>query len=71
MMESGLAFLGVGITVPTASWGSMVNEARPYLLMHPLYVLAPCVFIVLLIICLNLLGDGIRDAMDPSLRGEV
>lgn len=70
LMEAGLSFLGVGIQVPTASWGSMVNEARPYLVSHPLYVLGPCVCIALLVISLNVFGDGIRDALDPSLRGE-
>lgn len=69
MMESGLSFLGIGIKIPTASWGSIINEARPYLMTAPLYVLAPCACLALLIISLNLLGDGIRDAMDPSLRG--
>lgn len=69
MMESGLSFLGIGIKIPTASWGSIINEARPYLMTVPLYVLAPCVCLALLIISLNLLGDGIRDALDPSLRG--
>lgn len=71
MMESGLSFLGIGIKIPTASWGSIINEARPYLMTSPLYVLAPCGCLALLIISLNLLGDGIRDAMDPTLRGEV
>lgn len=70
MMEAGLSFLGIGITVPMASWGSIVNEARNYLLTNPVYVLAPCVCIALLVISLSLLGDGIRDALDPSLRGE-
>jgi len=70
MMEAGLSFLGIGITVPMASWGSIVNEARNYLLTDPVYVLAPCVCIALLVISLSLLGDGIRDALDPSLRGE-
>lgn len=70
MMESGLSFLGIGISVPMASWGSIISEARPYLTTHPLYVLAPCACLAALIICLNLFGDGIRDALDPSLRGE-
>lgn len=70
MMESGLSFLGVGIKIPTASWGSIINEARPYLMVDPWYVLLPCICLALLIISLNLLGDGIRDALDPSLRGE-
>lgn len=71
LMESGLSFLGVGIKVPTASWGSIINEARPYLMTDPLYVMAPCICLALLIISLNLLGDGIRDTLDPSLRGET
>lgn len=70
LMESGLSFLGVGIKVPMPSWGTILSEARSYLMLKPLYVLAPCVCIALLIISLNLLGDGIRDALDPSLKGE-
>ena len=71
LMESGLSFLGVGIKIPTASWGSIINEARPYLLTNPIYVLAPCACLAVLIISLNLLGDGLRDALDPTLRGEL
>ena len=70
LMESGLSFLGVGIKVPTASWGSIINEARTFLLTNPLYALIPCACLAFLIISLNLLGDGIRDALDPTLRGE-
>jgi ABC-type dipeptide/oligopeptide/nickel transport system permease subunit len=70
LMESGLSFLGVGIKVPTASWGSIINEARTYIITNPLYALIPCICLALLIISLNLLGDGIRDALDPTLRGE-
>ena len=70
MMESGLSFLGVGISIPTASWGSIISEARPYLLTNPGYVMIPCICLAILIISLNLLGDGIRDALDPALRGE-
>ncbi|WP_051209238.1 ABC transporter permease [Butyrivibrio sp. WCD3002] len=70
MMEAGFSFLGVGIKIPTASWGSIISEARPYLMVYPSYVMIPCVCLAILIISLNLLGDGIRDALDPSLRGE-
>lgn len=70
MMESGLSFLGVGISIPMASWGSIISEARPYLLTNPGYVMIPCACLALLIISLNILGDGIRDALDPALRGE-
>ena len=71
LMESGLSFLGIGITIPVASWGSMVNTGRAFLIINPIMALAPGLCVALLVICLNALGDGIRDAMDPRLRGEV
>lgn len=71
LAEAGLSFLGLGISVPTASWGSLVSGGREYLLTNPVYSLAPGICIALLVICLNTLGDGVRDALDPRLRGEV
>ena len=71
MMESGLSFLGIGIRVPQASWGSMVNDGRSYLLDHPYLAIAPGACVAALVISLNLLGDGIRDALDPRLRGSI
>lgn len=71
LAEAGLSFLGLGISVPTASWGSLVSGGRDYLLTNPVYSLAPGICIALLVICLNTLGDGVRDALDPRLRGEV
>jgi len=71
LMESGLSFLGIGITIPIASWGTMVNVGRNYLITNPILAIAPGLCVALLVICLNALGDGIRDAMDPRLRGEV
>lgn len=71
LSEAGLSFLGLGISQPTASWGSLVSDGRSYLLTNPVYSLAPGLCIALLVICLNTLGDGIRDAMDPRLRGEA
>ncbi len=70
LAEAGLSFLGLGISAPMASWGSMVSEGRNYLLQNPVYSLAPGVCVALLVISLNLFGDGIRDALDPRLRGE-
>lgn len=70
VVESGLSFMGIGISVPTASWGSMLSEGRNYLLTNPVYALSPGLAIALLIICLNLFGDGVRDALDPRLRGD-
>jgi peptide/nickel transport system permease protein len=71
LAEAGLSFLGLGISVPMASWGSMVSEGRNYLLQNPVYSLAPGVCVALLVISLNMFGDGIRDALDPRLRGEL
>ena len=71
LSEAGLSFLGLGIAQPTATWGSLVNGGRSFLLTNPIYSIAPGVAIALLVICLNTLGDGVRDALDPRLRGEV
>lgn len=71
LSEAGLSFLGLGISVPTASWGALVSGGRDYLLTNPVYSLAPGICIALLVISLNTLGDGVRDALDPRLRGEV
>ncbi len=67
--EAGLSFLGIGVQAPTPAWGSMVNDGYPYLLDNPLLSLAPGVAIMLLVFGLNMMGDGIRDAIDPRLRG--
>ena len=67
---SSLSFLGLGISAPTASWGSMVSEGRNFLMDNPVYALVPGVCVAILVISLNMLGDGVRDALDPRLRGE-
>lgn len=71
LSEAGLSFLGLGISAPTASWGSMVSEGRMYLLQNPVFALTPGVCVAVLVVCLNIFGDGVRDALDPRLRGEV
>ena len=71
LAEAGLSFLGLGISAPTASWGSMVSEGRLFLLQNPVFALTPGVCVAVLVICLNMFGDGVRDALDPRLRGEV
>ena len=70
LMESALSFLGVGISIPLPSWGTLVADGRSYLLVNPYMSIIPGLCVALLVISLNLLGDGIRDAMDPRLRGE-
>lgn len=69
LAEAGLSFLGVGINPPTAAWGAMVADGRRYLFTHPWLSLAPGVVIMLVVFAFNLVGDGLRDALDPRLRG--
>lgn len=71
LTESTLSYLGVGIAPPTASWGSMVSDIYPYLLSAPWLVIAPSACIILIIISFNVVGDGLRDAFDPRLRGKL
>lgn len=69
LAEAGLSFLGVGIEPPTAAWGAMVSEGREYLLSDPVLSFAPGVAIMLVVFAFNMIGDGLRDALDPRLRG--
>ncbi|MBW1913110.1 MAG: ABC transporter permease, partial [Deltaproteobacteria bacterium] len=71
LAEAGLSFLGVGIEPPTAAWGSMVNDGREYLLTHPILSFAPGFAIMLTVFAFNMVGDGLRDALDPRLRGTL
>jgi peptide/nickel transport system permease protein len=65
---SGLTFLGLGAPPPTPEWGAMLNDGRTYFLSHPQVVLVPGLAISLAVLGFNLLGDGVRDALDPRLR---
>jgi peptide/nickel transport system permease protein len=69
LAEAGLSFLGIGIKPPTPAWGSMVNDGRDYLLTLPVLSFAPGFAIMLLVFAFNMVGDGLRDALDPRLRG--
>ena len=71
LSEAALSFLGVGITVPVAAWGSMVNDGKQYLMIHPILTFAPGICIMLVVFAFNLVGDGLRDAIDPRLRGTL
>jgi peptide/nickel transport system permease protein len=64
---SGLSFLGLGVSPPTAEWGAMLAEAKTYLAQAPALMIAPGVAIVLMVLGFNLLGDGLRDVLDPRL----
>jgi ABC-type dipeptide/oligopeptide/nickel transport system permease subunit len=69
-MEAGAAFLGIGIQPPTPSWGRELRIGYTYLTTSPLYSLAPGMMITLAIMAFIMLGDGLRDALDPRIRGE-
>jgi ABC-type dipeptide/oligopeptide/nickel transport system permease subunit len=71
MAEAGLSFLGVGIRPPGAAWGAMVSEGYRYLISSPILSIAPGVAIMLTVFAFNMVGDGLRDALDPRLRGTI
>ncbi|MER6396389.1 MULTISPECIES: ABC transporter permease [unclassified Kitasatospora] len=66
LFEAGLSFLGVGIQAPQASWGGMLNDAIKYYQVDPQYMVVPGMAIFLTVLAFNLLGDGLRDALDPK-----
>jgi len=71
MMEASLSFLGVGITPPTATWGAMVSSGYRFLLTNPIISFTPGIAILLVVLSFNMAGDGLRDALDPRLRGMI
>lgn len=71
LAEAGLSFLGIGIEAPTAAWGGMVNDGYRYLLSNPILSFAPGMAIMLVVFAFNMVGDGLRDALDPRLRGAL
>ncbi|MCB1664973.1 MAG: ABC transporter permease [Pseudomonadales bacterium] len=66
--EAFLSFIGMGVAPPTASWGSMSNEGLATMLTHPHELMFPALFISLTVLAFNLLGDGLRDALDVRMR---
>jgi len=71
MFEATLSFLGIGIKPPTATWGNMVMDGYRFLLKNPILSFAPGLSITLLVLGFNTVGDGLRDALDPRLRGTI
>lgn len=70
MMEAMLSFLGIGVNPPTPSWGQMISDGLYYLQFYWHLILFPSVFLTLTILSLTFIGDGLRDALDPKLRGK-
>jgi ABC-type dipeptide/oligopeptide/nickel transport system permease subunit len=69
LAEAALSFLGIGIKPPGVAWGSMAADGLRYLGTHPLLSFAPAIVIMLVVFAFNMVGDGLRDALDPKLRG--
>ncbi|MFC1746046.1 ABC transporter permease [Candidatus Riflebacteria bacterium] len=68
MIEAGLSFLGLGVQPPEPTWGGMINDGRAYLEESPWMVIFPGISIMLTVFSFNLLGDGLRDALDPKTQ---
>ncbi len=71
LAEATMSFLGLGVPPPTASWGSMLNDARSHLFDSPHLVLFPAAAVMLAVLSFNFIGDGLRDYLDPRARIEV
>ena len=71
MLEASMSYLGVGITPPTPAWGSMVSEGYKYLVSNPAIAILPGICVLLVVISFNIVGDSLRDALDPRLRGKL
>ena len=65
---AGMSFLGLGISPPSPEWGAMLSAGRSFIRNHPHLVLFPGLTIMTAVLSLNMLGDGLRDALDPKLK---
>jgi oligopeptide transport system permease protein len=70
LAEATLAYIGIGVQPPRASWGSLIAEGQKFIRSEPHLVVFPAVFIALALIGFTFLGDGLRDALDPKLKGK-
>ena len=68
MMAASMSYIGIGVQPPTPEWGAMLSDSRDFLMKYPYMCLIPGVAIMIVVLALNLLGDGLRDAMDPKLK---
>lgn len=70
-LEASMSYLGVGITAPTPTWGGMVSAGYSWIRMNPMLALLPGICIILVIVSFNIVGDSLRDTLDPRLRGKL
>jgi peptide/nickel transport system permease protein len=71
LLEAYLSFLGAGVQAPNASWGTLISDGLPYIQTTPTYCLIPGAMLVLTVLAINVVGDGIRDALDPRAQVRV
>jgi peptide/nickel transport system permease protein len=71
LTEAALSFLSIGVQPPQASWGTVIGDGQELLYTRPMVAIVPGIFIVLTVLALNVLGDGIRDALDPRAKVRV
>lgn len=71
MLEASLSYLGIGVQPPTPSWGGMIQQAQSFYRTAPWMVIYPGLAIMVTVFAFNLLGDGLRDVLDPSQRGRL
>jgi peptide/nickel transport system permease protein len=68
ILEAALSFLGLGVTPPTPSWGGMLSDGRAFMRAYPHIAIFPGIAIFITVLAFNLVGDGLRDALDPRQR---
>ncbi len=69
LLESALSFLGMGVQPPVPTWGNMLTNAQQYMISTPWLAVYPGLMIFLVVVSINFIGDGLRDALDPKLKG--
>lgn len=67
-MAASLSYIGLGVQPPTPEWGALLSDARNYMMIYPYMIIFPGIFIAVTVLAANLVGDGLRDALDPKLR---
>ncbi len=68
MMAASMSYVGIGVQPPTPEWGAMLSDSRDFIMKYPHMCLIPGICIMIVVLSLNLLGDGLRDALDPKLK---
>ena len=71
MSESFLSFLGLGVSAPLASWGSLVADGVKSMELYPWLLLVPAIIMTVFLFAMNFLGDGLRDSFDPQSKNKV